>query len=93
MLGPSTQRDLVGDIVDVLLIDPLDGVVHRDVRRAGLAARVLSKAGERAQFGSTLDSVLHESADSYAQTRLLYMQHRQYELNEEGEVIDPYSDE
>lgn len=93
VLGPSTQRDLVGDIVDVLLIDPLDGVVHRDVRRAGLAARVLSKAGERAQFGSTLDSVLHESADSYAQTRLLYMQHRQYELNEEGEVIDPYSDE
>jgi len=92
VLGPSTQRDLAGDIVDLLLLDPLDGVVNRDVRRAGLAARVLSKAGDRARFGSTVDSVLHESADSYAQTRLLYMQHRQYQLNEEGEVIDPYSE-
>ncbi len=92
VLGPSTQRDLVGTVVDVLLLDSLGNGVHRDVARAGLAARLLSKAGDRAQFGSTVDSVLHESADSYAQTRLLYIQRRQYELKEEGEVIDPYSE-
>lgn len=92
VLGPSTQRDLVGTVVDVLLLDSMGNVVHRDVARAGLAARLLSKAGDRAQFGSTVDSVLHESADSYAQTRLLYIQRRQYELKEEGEVIDPYSE-
>lgn len=92
LLGPSTERDLAGKIVDLVLINPLDGVVSDDVRLAGFGARVVSKAGDRARFGSTVDSVLHDSADSYAQTRLLYTQHRRYELKEEGDVIDPYAD-
>ena len=54
--------------------------------------RVGSKAGDRARFGDTVDSILHESADSYAQTRLLYLQHRRYELGMEGEAYDPYED-
>ena len=79
-------------IVDFALIDPLDNVLTDDQKLAGTAARVVSKAGERAQFGSTVDSVLHESADSYAQTRLLYTQHRRYELKQEEDAIDPYAE-
>ena len=92
VLGPSTERDFAGKVVDFVLINPLDNVLTDEQKLAGRAARIVSKAGERARFGSTVDSVLHESADSYAQTRLLYMQHRRYELKEEGDVIDPYAD-
>ena len=91
VLGPSTERDLAGMIVNTL-IDPVDNWLNRDQRTAKLAARVASKAGDRAQFGSTVDSVLHESADSYAQTRLLYLQHRRFELKQEQDAIDPYAE-
>ena len=92
LLGPSTERDLAGKIVDFVLIDPLDNVLTDEQKLAGTAARIVSKAGERARFGSTVDSVLHESADSYAQTRLLYTQHRRYELKQEEDAIDPYAE-
>lgn len=92
VLGPSTERDLAGKIVDFVLIDPLDGVLTPEQKAAGTVARIVSKAGERAQFGSTVDSVLHESADSYAQARLLYTQHRRYELKQEEDAIDPYAE-
>ncbi|HRO14212.1 MAG TPA: VacJ family lipoprotein [Paracoccus sp. (in: a-proteobacteria)] len=91
VLGPSTERDLAGKVVD-LFIDPLDSVLTDEQKIAGTAARIVSKAGDRARFGSTVDSVLHESADSYAQTRLLYLQHRRFELKQEQDVIDPYAD-
>lgn len=92
VLGPSTERDLVGKIVDFALIDPLDTVLTDEQKFAGTVGRIVSKAGDRARFGSTVDSVLHESADSYAQTRLLYSQHRRHELKQEEDVIDPYAE-
>lgn len=92
LLGPSNERDFVGKIVDFVLIDPLDNVLTDEQKLAGTGGRVVSKAGERARFGSTVDSVLHESADSYAQARLLYTQHRRYELKQEEDAIDPYAE-
>lgn len=91
VLGPSTERDLAGKVMD-LFIDPLDNVLTDEQKIAGTGARIVSKAGDRAQFGSTVDSVLHDSADSYAQTRLLYLQHRRFELKQEQDAIDPYAE-
>lgn len=91
VLGPSTGRDAVGKVVD-LLIDPVYHVLHRDAAWAAFGLRVASKAGERARFGDTVDSVLQDSADSYAQLRLIYLMHRRHELNEGGTEIDPYAD-
>jgi phospholipid-binding lipoprotein MlaA len=91
VLGPSTQRDAVGKVVD-LAIDPLYHLLHRDGAWAAFGLRVASKAGERARFGDTVDSVLQDSADSYAQVRLIYLMHRRHELNEGGAEIDPYAD-
>jgi len=91
VLGPSTTRDTTGRVVD-LVIDPMHLVLDLDEWLIGLGARVVAKAGERARFGDTVDSVLHESADSYAQTRLIWLQHRRHELGEEGEEIDPYAE-
>lgn len=91
VLGPSSERDLAGRVVD-WVINPTSRWLNHDQRNAARVMKVLSKAGDRARFGSTVDSILHESADSYAQTRLLYMQHRRYELGQEAEIIDPYTD-
>ncbi|MTH63307.1 VacJ family lipoprotein [Paracoccus sp. DK608] len=91
LLGPSTERDAVGKVVD-LVADPMGAVLNRDQRVLGFGARLVGKAGERGEYGDTVDSVLYDSADSYAQTRLIWLQHRRHELGEEGEAIDPYAE-
>lgn len=91
LIGPSTQRDALGRVVE-LIIDPMRGWLNRDQYLIGVAARVVSKAGERGRFAGSVDSILHESADSYAQARLIWLQHRRHELGQEGEHIDPYAE-
>ncbi|MCT4331473.1 VacJ family lipoprotein [Paracoccus sp. YLB-12] len=92
VLGPSTQRDAVGKVVD-LAIDPMWSILQTDRQRAlAFGLRAGAKAGDRARFGDTVDSVLRDSADSYAQTRLIYLMHRRHDLGEESSDIDPYAD-
>lgn len=91
ILGPSTQRDAVGKVVD-LAIDPLHHILHRDAAWATFGLRVASKAGDRARFGDTVDGIMQDSADSYAQLRLIWLMHRRHELNEGGAALDPYAD-
>lgn len=91
LIGPSNLRDATGRLVD-LGIDPMRQWLNRDQYLIGIGARIVSKAGERGRFGDSVDSILHESADSYAQTRLIWTQHRRHELGLEGEDIDPYAE-
>lgn len=91
VLGPSTERDTAGRIVDAV-IDPVGIMVDRPESDYLLAARVANKANERLVYSDTVGSILYESADSYAQLRLLYLQNRRFDLGEEAEVIDPYED-
>ncbi len=89
LIGPSNGRDAVGKLVD-WFIDPIGPLAEGHGTAVKLAARIGAKAGDRVRFGDTVDSILYQSADSYAQTRLLYVQHRRYELGMEGDQIDPY---
>jgi phospholipid-binding lipoprotein MlaA len=93
VLGPSTERDAVGQIVD-FIIDPLDQVGRPPMLDYGTASRVADIVITRGTFGDTLDSILYESADSYAQSRLFYLQNRRFELGQSGgdTVVDPYAD-
>lgn len=91
LIGPSNLRDTSGRVVD-LIADPVRPWLGTDVWLAGLAGRLVSKAGERGRFGDSVDSILHESADSYGQTRLIWQQHRRHELGQEGDYIDPYAE-
>lgn len=91
LLGPSTLRDGFGKVVD-LVADPMGAVLNRDQRIIGFGARLAGKAGERGEYGDTVDSILYDSADSYAQTRLIWLQHRRHELGQEGDEIDPYAE-
>lgn len=91
--GPTTERDLVGSVVDVItnpigmVVDPPESYYLRGLRLAGRAA-------DRQLYGDTVDAILYESADSYAQMRLLYLQNRHFELGieEDADVFDPYED-
>ena len=92
LVGPSTERDFVGDIVDAL-IDPLGLFVGDDALVAATVGTVAGRVAKIDQVGDTLGDVLNESADSYAQARLIYLQNRRFELGlDAAEVADPYAD-
>jgi phospholipid-binding lipoprotein MlaA len=82
------------DIVD-WAIDPWDRVLQSPESYIPLGAKVASRVGDRGRYSETLDSVLYDSADSYAQTRLLYLQNRRHDLGQTADdstFVDPYED-
>ncbi|MEP2640162.1 VacJ family lipoprotein [Roseobacter sp.] len=92
VFGPSTQRDTVGLVVDFftnpLTLNTLDG----DARRIPPTAAGAAAVNDREKFTDTIDSVLYDSADSYAQSRSIYLQNRRFELGDGQEAeIDPFS--
>jgi len=96
LMGPSTQRDAAGKVVD-LFTNPLNYVLDSPERYALPVAGAVSTLGDRATFGDTIDSILYDSADSYAQARLLYLERRRFQLGgtvAEGaaDVYDDYED-
>jgi phospholipid-binding lipoprotein MlaA len=95
VFGPSTERDAVGTFVD-MIFDPLQSVGTAKQIEFGTGVRLAGLAIDRGAFMDTFDSVLYESADSYAQARLVYLQNRRFELGEAppaSSEIDPFSDD
>lgn len=90
-LGPSTQRDTAGRVVD-LFTNPLSYVLGEPESYYSPASKVASGLGKRGRFSDTIDSVLYDSADSYAQARLIYMQNRRFELGQSDAAneVDPF---
>lgn len=78
VLGPSTERDAVGRVVD-FVINPTR-LIPAPESYYLTGARFVARIGDRGRFASTVDSVLYESADSYVQARLLYLQNRRFEV-------------
>lgn len=102
VFGPSTTRDTVGLVVDIAT-NPARRALPVPESRYVLGAEVLDRFGDRYELDDTFDSLLYESADSYAQLRSLYLQNRRFRLGgpvlgfdpgvENGETgADPYSD-
>jgi len=89
--GPSTARDTAGLLVDTV-IDPVGVAVGWP--KAGYLAgvRLGNKIDNRLIYSDTISAILYESADSYSQLRLFYLQNRRHELGQETDVIDPYED-
>lgn len=93
-VGPSTERDFVGIMVDVVL-NPVRLALPNPESTYATVAKLGSKLGDRDRYSEIVDQLLYESADSYAQSRLLYMQNRRFSLGQtEGEenFVDPYED-
>lgn len=94
LLGPSTQRDTAGFVVD-LVIDPLNFVVPRRHLYVGPTVRAAKMLGDRSRFAGLFESLYYESADSYSQSRLLYLQSRRHQLEgglNEDDLEDPYAE-
>lgn len=102
LVGPSTTRDTVGMAVDIAL-DPLRSILPEKEATAATVLKLFSRLGDRDRFSDTVDSLLYDSADSYAQARLLYLQNRRFQLGKgkggslsngasEDDFIDPYAD-
>ena len=91
VLGPSNQRDGIGKVVD-LVLDPIS-LIGVGAKSAATATSVAFGLSARSQFRESIDSILYESADSYAQSRLFFLQNRRYELgtNKTEHYIDPYN--
>ena len=91
--GPSTERDAVGTVMD-FFTNPLSYYVHNPVQNSGVYSKILDSMGDRGRYSATVDSILYESADSYAQARLIYLQARRFELAGPGDdpYLDPYTD-
>lgn len=102
LAGPSTARDTVGMVVDTVF-DPVSRALPVREANAVTAIRLFSRLGDRDRFAQSVESILYESADSYAQARLLYLQNRRFtlargkltggaEATDDGGFIDPYAD-
>ncbi len=94
VLGPSTERDAFGTVVDYFL-DPVGVIIPAPEKYAVTGAKVLETIGDRGQYRGLVDSVLYESADSYTQSRLLYLQTRRRDLTgslSEDDLEDPYAE-
>ena len=94
VIGASTERDAVGIVVDALA-NPMTAFLPDAWKLSGTGVKALSMLGDRDRFSTTVDSVLHESADSYSQARLFYLQSRRHDLGfemAEDDYFDPYED-
>ncbi|MBE3640394.1 MlaA family lipoprotein [Mangrovicoccus algicola] len=96
--GPSTQRDLAGDVVD-LVTNPLGYVLTPPESYYPPGSTVGEYTNYRYTYRETLNDVLDNSADSYATSRVVYLDARRFELGmpsgggaEDGGVIDPYEE-
>ena len=104
-LGPSTTRDAAGTAVD-FLTNPVRQLLVPPESRVATVAKVGSLVGDRARYGDSFDAILYDSADSYAQLRLFYLQNRRFELGQvdagaapggestqaQEDFLDPYED-
>ena len=92
LFGPWTQRDAAGFVVDVA-INPLQWSEIPYPTAVIVGSYVMGLLNDRASFSESYDQILYESADSYAQTRDIYLQNRLYDLQgETQEYFDPYED-
>lgn len=91
VLGPSTERDFFGMLVDAAL-DPWGSVVTARESRAITAARWSGRIAAAAENADLLDANVIRTADPYAQARLLFLQARRHHLgiDTEDDFFDPY---
>lgn len=97
IFGPSTQRDAFGFVVDFFTNPFTYATVDGPLRIIPPIAYTGAQLNNRDKFKGTIDALLYESADSYTQSRSIYLQNRRFELEgsvpqDEDPYIDPYLD-
>ncbi len=95
LIGPSNDRDALGLVMDVFL-DPMRFILPTAEANASTGVQILAGLGRRYRYSDSIDSILYESADSYAQLKLLYLENRRFALGQkvenDADFVDPYED-
>ena len=93
LVGPSNMRDGMGLFVDMML-DPTGSALTPTMNSYRNWSGIGSVLQKRQIYGDQIDEVLYDSADSYAQSRLVYLQNRRFQLkdNPSDAYIDPYAE-
>lgn len=97
LLGPSTERDTAGFVVDILT-DPIGTVLGPKLGNQAedntLNFTAASTINSRYELTETIDGILYDSADSYTQLRLFYLDSRRFALGETSDAAatDLYGD-
>ncbi|MEZ5913624.1 MAG: VacJ family lipoprotein [Paracoccaceae bacterium] len=93
VLGPTTERDLAGKVVDTLM-NPTRAFVSADHKDIVTGLKVAETVYDRYDYLDVIDDALYGSADPYAQARLAYLQNRNHLLgiDSSDDYIDPYED-
>ena len=85
LYGASTERDTAGFVVDILT-DPVGTVLGpklgTQAEDNSLNFTAASTINGRYELTETIDGILYDSADSYAQLRLFYLDSRRFALGE-----------
>lgn len=80
LLGPSTERDALGTIVD-FFTNPLTYALNPPARYWPPLSGPATWATNRLIYGATIDDLMQNSEDPYATMRLFYLDNRRYALN------------
>jgi phospholipid-binding lipoprotein MlaA len=89
-IGPGTQRDWIGYALDQAL-DPTYYVLPGAATTSLLVAGGLDIVNDRYELDTTLDTLLHDSADSYTAQRISYLQNMRARL-QGGTDVDQLED-
>lgn len=80
LVGPTTVRDLMGDSLDLLVMPTAIGKPFNKAAYA-IPATTISQLNERVARDDEINRLRETSADPYAETRSLYLQMRERELD------------
>ena len=92
--GPSTGRDAVGLVADIVLLDPMGYFLPSDTSDERAAIWTLDKLGKRYEYSDVIEDLLYNSPDSYVTLRSFHLQNRRFELDRElteADLEDPYA--
>ncbi|NRA98978.1 MAG: VacJ family lipoprotein [Rhodobacteraceae bacterium] len=89
-LGPSTEREAIGRVGD-FFTNAFSYVLEGPSALAATGVGAVDLLNDRAEFGDAIDEVFYESADSYAQTRSLYLQNLRFERSG-GDLEEQFGD-
>ncbi|MDA8585708.1 VacJ family lipoprotein [Rhodobacteraceae bacterium] len=93
LFGPSSERAALGLVVDIVT-NPLSSITN-DSTEASVATFAPPVLNTRYELSDTIDALLYESEDSYAQSRLFYSENRRFQLdgqNSAESTFDPYDE-
>jgi phospholipid-binding lipoprotein MlaA len=87
LVGPTTFRDAVGDLVDIPL-NPMSYARYAHKAAIGIGTSVINGLGQRVESDQQLETIRATSTDPYASLRSYFLQNRQAEITGKDVTIE-----